>query len=281
MSTITITLPDGSHRTYDSGVTGQQIAASIGRGLAKDALAVSIDGEVRDLARPITADAELKICTWKDDEAKRAFWHSSAHLMAEAVESLFPGAKFGVGPAIDTGFYYDIDLGDHNLDAGDLARIEKRMGELASRDSAYTRETIPWADAVRYFEKKGDQYKLELLEGLKDEEITFYHHGGFTDLCAGPHIPSTGRIKAIKLLSVAGAYWRGNEKNRMLQRKKAGPQEVGTGAGTLSPDPKGGKRASALAAKRNCVARGPGGFPPRRATQAGIPPGHHSPHRQS
>ena len=218
MSTITITLPDGSHRTYDSGVTGQQIAASIGRGLAKDALAVSIDGEVRDLARPITADAELKICTWKDDEAKRAFWHSSAHLMAEAVESLFPGAKFGVGPAIDTGFYYDIDLGDHNLDAGDLARIEKRMGELASRDSAYTRETIPWADAVRYFEKKGDQYKLELLEGLKDEEITFYHHGGFTDLCAGPHIPSTGRIKAIKLLSVAGAYWRGNEKNRMLQR---------------------------------------------------------------
>jgi threonyl-tRNA synthetase len=218
MSTITITLPDGSHRTYDSGVTGQQIAASIGRGLARDALAVSIDGEVRDLARPITADAELKICTWKDDEAKRAFWHSSAHLMAEAVESLFPGAKFGVGPAIDTGFYYDIDLGDHNLDAGDLARIEKKMGELASRDSTYTRETIPWADAVRYFEKKGDQYKLELLEGLKDEEITFYHHGGFTDLCAGPHIPSTGRIKAIKLLSVAGAYWRGNEKNRMLQR---------------------------------------------------------------
>ena len=218
MSTITITLPDGSHRTYDSGVTGQQIAASIGRGLARDALAVSIDGEVRDLARPITADAELKICTWKDDEAKRAFWHSSAHLMAEAVESLFPGAKFGVGPAIDTGFYYDIDLGDHNLDAGDLARIEKKMGELASGDSTYTRETIPWADAVRYFEKKGDQYKLELLEGLKDEEITFYHHGGFTDLCAGPHIPSTGRIKAIKLLSVAGAYWRGNEKNRMLQR---------------------------------------------------------------
>ena len=218
MSTITITLPDGSHRTYDSGVTGQQIAASIGRGLARDALAVSIDGEVRDLARPITADAELKICTWKDDEAKRAFWHSSAHLMAEAVESLFPGAKFGVGPAIDAGFYYDIDLGDHNLDAGDLARIEKKMGELASRDSTYTRETIPWADAVRYFEKKGDQYKLELLEGLKDEEITFYHHGGFTDLCAGPHIPSTGRIKAIKLLSVAGAYWRGNEKNRMLQR---------------------------------------------------------------
>ena len=218
MSTITITLPDGSHRTYDSGVTGQQIAASIGRGLARDALAVSIDGEVRDLARPITADAELKICTWKDDEAKRAFWHSSAHLMAEAVESLFPGAKFGVGPAIDAGFYYDIDLGDHNLDAGDLARIEKKMGELASGDSTYTRETIPWADAVRYFEKKGDQYKLELLEGLKDEEITFYHHGGFTDLCAGPHIPSTGRIKAIKLLSVAGAYWRGNEKNRMLQR---------------------------------------------------------------
>jgi threonyl-tRNA synthetase len=218
MSTITITLPDGSHRTYDSGVTGQQIAASIGRGLARDALAVSIDGEVRDLARPITADAELKICTWKDDEAKRAFWHSSAHLMAEAVESLIPGAKFGVGPAIDTGFYYDIDLGDHNLDAGDLARIEKKMGELASGDSTYTRETIPWADAVRYFEKKGDQYKLELLEGLKDEEITFYHHGGFTDLCAGPHIPSTGRIKAIKLLSVAGAYWRGNEKNRMLQR---------------------------------------------------------------
>ena len=218
MATIHITLPDGSVREFPPGVTGKEIAAGIGRGLARDALAISVNGEVWDLARPIEKDASIRIHTWKDDEAKRTYWHSSAHLMAEAVESLFPGTKFGIGPAIDAGFYYDIDMGDHSLTADDLVRIEKKMSELSSRDVPYRREVKAWDDAVAYFRKKGDQYKLELLDGLKGEEITFYHQGNFTDLCFGPHIPSTGLIKAVKLLSVAGAYWRGNEKNKMLQR---------------------------------------------------------------
>jgi threonyl-tRNA synthetase len=218
MESITVTLPDGSQRSYPPGVTGKAVAESIGPRLAREALAISVDGETRDLARPITSDAAVKILTWSDDEGKHAYWHSSAHLMAEAVEVLFPGAKFGVGPAIETGFYYDIDLGDHSLTADDLGRIERTMVELARRDAAYTRDDVPWERAVEHFRQKGDQYKLELLEGLRGEAISLYHHGGFTDLCAGPHIPSTGRIKAIKLLSVAGAYWRGNEKNKMLQR---------------------------------------------------------------
>ena len=218
METIHITLPDGSKRDFPRGVTGGEIASSIGRGLARDALAISVDGEVHDLARPIDKDASIRIHTWKDEEARRTYWHSSAHLMAEAVESLFPGTKFGIGPAIENGFYYDIDMGDHSLNAEDLARIEKKMTELSSRDVPYRREEKSWDDAVAYFRKKGDQYKLELLDGLKGEEITFYHQGNFTDLCFGPHIPSTGLIKAVKLLSVAGAYWRGNEKNKMLQR---------------------------------------------------------------
>jgi threonyl-tRNA synthetase len=218
MDKINITLPDSSRREFPRGVTGMEVAAAIGRGLARDALAISVDGKVWDLFRPIPGDASIRIHTWKDDEAKRTYWHSSAHLMAEAVESLFPGTKFGIGPAIETGFYYDIDMGDHSLTADDLARIEKKMGELSGRDVPYRREVKPWEDAVAYFRTKGDQYKLELLDGLKGEEITFYHQGNFTDLCSGPHIPSTGLIKAVKLLSVAGAYWRGNEKNKMLQR---------------------------------------------------------------
>ncbi len=218
MDSINITLPDGSKREFPRGVTGKEIAAAIGRGLARDALAISVDGEVRDLSRPISGDASIRIHTWKDDEAKRAYWHSSAHLMAEAVESLFPGTKFGIGPAIENGFYYDLDMGEHSLTTDDLARIEKKMTDLSGRDVPYRREVKPWADAVAYFTNKGDQYKLELLDGLKGEEITFYHQGNFTDLCFGPHIPSTGLIRAIKLLSVAGAYWRGDEKNKMLQR---------------------------------------------------------------
>jgi threonyl-tRNA synthetase len=218
MDSINITLPDGSKREFPRGVTGKEIAAAIGRGLARDALAISVDGEVRDLSRPISGDASIRIHTWKDDEAKRAYWHSSAHLMAEAVESLFPGTKFGIGPAIENGFYYDLDMGEHSLTTDDLARIEKKMTDLSGRDVPYRREVKPWADAVAYFTNKGDQYKLELLDGLKGEEITFYHQGNFTDLCSGPHVPSTGSIKAVKLLSVAGAYWRGNEKNKMLQR---------------------------------------------------------------
>ena len=218
MNQITITLPDGSHRAYAEGTTGQQIAESISKGLARDALSITVNGELWDLFRPISKDAAVTIHTWGDDEGKHAYWHSSAHLMAEAVESLFPGAKFGVGPAIDDGFYYDLDLGDHSLTQDDLKLIEEKMKLLAGRDVPFEREETSWDDAVEYFRKKGDQYKLELLEGLKEERISLYHHGNFTDLCAGPHIPSTGRIKAIKLLNVAGAYWRGSEKNKMLQR---------------------------------------------------------------
>ncbi len=218
MSQINITLPDGSVRAYDSGVTGRHIAESISMGLAREALAVLVNGETRDLARPIADDAEVRILTWKDDQGRHAYWHSSAHLMAEAVELLFPGAKFGIGPAIETGFYYDIDLGEHSLTSDDLVKIEEQMRKLAQEDSPFVRENRDWHDAVDYFTKKGDQYKLELLEGFRGEAISFYHSGAFTDLCSGPHIPSAGRIKAIKLLSVAGAYWRGNEKNKMLQR---------------------------------------------------------------
>lgn len=217
-SQIHITLPDGSVRLYPKGVTGQQIAEDISGRLAREALAISVNGEVWDLFRPIEQDATIKIHTWDDEQAKRTYWHSSAHLMAEAIEALYPGTKFGIGPPIENGFYYDIDMGDHSLTAADLAEIEKKMEELARRDVPYRREVISWDDAVAYFKKKNDPYKLELLEGLKGQTITFYHQGNFTDLCFGPHIPSTGRIKAIKLLNVAGAYWRGSEKNKMLQR---------------------------------------------------------------
>jgi threonyl-tRNA synthetase len=218
MATINITFPDGSQKSFPGGVTGLQIAESISKGLAREALAVEVNGEVWDLNRPIRQDSSIKILKWADDGGKYAYWHSSAHLMAEAVELLYPGTKFGIGPPIETGFYYDIDLGDHSLTAEDLERIEKKMSELSKRDVPYIREEKTWEDAVTYFKAKGDPYKLELLEDLKDQQITFYHQGNFTDLCYGPHIPSTGRIKAIKLLSVAGAYWRGNEKNKMLQR---------------------------------------------------------------
>ncbi|HTP13480.1 MAG TPA: threonine--tRNA ligase [Bacteroidota bacterium] len=218
MSKIKITFPDGNSKEFEQGVTGLQIAEGISKGLAKEALAVEVNGEVRDLARPITVDANVKILKWADDGGKYAYWHSSAHLMAAAMQDLFPQTKFGIGPPVETGFYYDLDLGDHTIVAEDLKRIEDKMRELAAKDDPYVREEKSWDDAVSYFTKKGDQYKLELLQDLKGEQISFYHSGRFTDLCYGPHIPSTGRIKAMKLLSVAGAYWRGNEKNKMLQR---------------------------------------------------------------
>ncbi len=199
-------------------MTGRQIAESISKGLAREALSISVNGKVWDLARPISADATIKIHKWESDEGKETYWHSSAHLMAEAVEALFPGAKFGVGPAIENGFYYDLDLGDHSLTQEDLSRIEAKMREFSQRDEPYRREEIPWEKAAEYFRGKGDQYKLELLDGLKGEVISLYHSGQFTDLCFGPHIPSTGRIKAIKLTGIAGAYWRGDERNKMLQR---------------------------------------------------------------
>jgi threonyl-tRNA synthetase len=218
MPKIRLTFPDGHTREFDGGVTGNDIAKAISSGLAREALAAEVNGEVRDLSRPITGDATIRILKWADEGGKRAFWHSSAHLMAEAVEALFPGAKFGIGPAIDEGFYYDIDLGEHTLSTADLETIEEKMRSLAAHDSPFRREEKPHADAVRYFSEKGDPYKLELLEELKGQSISFYHSGNFTDLCSGPHIPSSGRISAIKLLSVAGAYWRGSEKNKMLQR---------------------------------------------------------------
>jgi threonyl-tRNA synthetase len=218
MASITITFPDGKAREFPHQSTGAEIAKSISAGLAREALAVEYNGEVWDLARPLPADGVLKILKWNDDGGKYAYWHSSAHLMAEAIEALFPGTKFGIGPPIEQGFYYDIDMGGHTLSSDDLARIEEKMTELSQRDVPYTREEKSWDAAVSYFTEKGDPYKLELLEGLKGQSISFYHQGNFTDLCYGPHLPSTGKIKAIKLLSIAGAYWRGNEKNKMLQR---------------------------------------------------------------
>jgi len=218
MPKVKLTFPDGSVREYEQGVTGNDIAKSISPGLARDALSIEVNGEVWDLSRPITSDAVVKILKWQDDGGKFAYWHSSAHLMAEALETLFPGTKFGIGPPIEQGFYYDIDTGDRKLAQEDLARIEEKMVEFSKRDEPYIREEKSWDDAVAYFRKKGDPYKLELLDELKGKIITFYHSGNFTDLCYGPHIPSTGRIKAIKLLTIAGAYWRGSEKNKMLQR---------------------------------------------------------------
>ncbi len=215
---ITITLPDGTTRTAPKGITGWDIAGDISKGLQRHALAVEVNGEVWDLARAIPVDATVRILKWEDDGGKYAYWHSSAHLMAEAIEALFPGTKFGIGPPIENGFYYDLDMGDHSLTSEDLGHIEDRMRDLTKADATYVREEKDWDEAVAYFTKKNDPYKLELLQDLKGETISFYHQGNFTDLCYGPHIPSTGKIKAIKLLSVAGAYWRGNEKNKMLQR---------------------------------------------------------------
>ena len=215
---INITFPDGAVRQYEAGTTALDIARSISEGLARKVLAASVNGQVWDATRPIGQDAELKLLTWNDNEGKSTFWHSSAHLMAEAVESIYPGVKFWVGPPVDNGFYYDMDLGDKKMTEEDLAELEKKMNELAKQNNVYVRKEIPKAEAVSYFAEKGDEYKLDLLGGLNDGEITFYTQGNFTDLCRGPHIPSTGFIKAIKLTSIAGAYWKGDEKNKMLTR---------------------------------------------------------------
>ncbi|PSQ97744.1 MAG: threonine--tRNA ligase [Bacteroidetes bacterium SW_9_63_38] len=216
--TITITLPDGSTQAHPSGTTGYEIAEGIGAGLARDALAIKVNGEVRDLTRPITEDAEVAILTWDDEEGKETFWHSSAHLMAEALQELYPEVEFTIGPPIDQGFYYDVDLGDRTLSSDELEEIEEKMRELARRDVAYERQEVSKDDAIAHYEQEDNEYKLELLEDLEDGEISFYEQGEFTDLCRGPHIPSTGDIKAPKLLSVAGAYWRGDESNPQLTR---------------------------------------------------------------
>ncbi|MEM1126318.1 MAG: threonine--tRNA ligase [Bacteroidota bacterium] len=215
---ISVTLPDGSTRSYAPGVTGLDVATSISAGLGRVALAIKVDGEVRDLTRPIEHDAAIEILTWNDDAGKQTFWHSSAHLMAEALEALYPGVQFGIGPAIENGFYYDVDLGDRTLSADDLPAIEAKMKELARRREAYERREVAKDEALAYFREKGDTYKLELLEGLDDGSITFYTQGDFTDLCRGPHLPDTKPIKAVKLLSLAGAYWRGDETRPQLTR---------------------------------------------------------------
>ncbi len=215
---VNIKFPDGAVRSYEDGITPYQIAKSISEGLAKKVIASSIDGQVKDLTTPINHDSSLKLHTWDDAEAKSTFWHSTAHLLAEAVEATLPGVKFWVGPAIDRGFYYDIDLGGKTISEEDLVQLEKKMDELAKNNNPFVRKEISKTDAIAYFTEKGDEYKLDLLGGLQDGEITFYTQGGFTDLCRGPHIPHTGLIKAIKLTSIAGAYWKGDEKNKQLTR---------------------------------------------------------------
>ncbi len=217
---INITFPDGRVGQYQEGVTALEIAKSISEGLARKVLAANVNGSVWDLSRPIKQDAKLQLLTWDDKDGKTTFWHSTAHLMAEAVEALFPGVKFWVGPATENpqGFYYDMDLGDRKLSENDLAALEKKMNELAKQNNTYQRKDISKADAIRYFTEKNDEYKLDLINGLSDGEITFYTQGGFTDLCRGPHIPSTGLIKAVKLTNIAGAYWKGDEKNKQLTR---------------------------------------------------------------
>ncbi|MBK9273497.1 MAG: threonine--tRNA ligase [Flavobacteriales bacterium] len=215
---INVTLPDGSVRSYDHGVSAMDVAKSISEGLARNVLAAKVNGEVRDANRPLPGDCTLQLLTWNDPDGKATMWHSSAHLMAEAIEALYPGTKFGIGPPIEQGFYYDIDLGERVIGEGDFAAIEARMKELAAKKSVYQRKEVGKADAIAYFKEKDDEYKLELLEGLNDGEITFYTQGGFTDLCRGPHIPDTSFIKAAKVMSVAGAYWRGDEKRKQLTR---------------------------------------------------------------
>jgi threonyl-tRNA synthetase len=215
---IKITLPDGAVKEYEQGVTALDIAKSISEGLARKVLAAQINGQVWDATRPIHEDASLKLLTWEDTDGKSTFWHSSAHLMAEAVESMFPGVKFWVGPPLENGYYYDMDLGGRQLTEEDLRKLEVKMNELAKKNSNYIRKEISKDDAIKYFTEKGDEYKLDLLNGLNDGGITFYTQGGFTDLCRGPHIPNTGFIKAIKLTNIAGAYWKGDEKNKMLTR---------------------------------------------------------------
>lgn len=215
---INIKLPDNSNRQYPKGVTALEVARDISEGLARNVLAAKVNGEVWDATRTLNQDSDLQLLTWNDDEGKAAMWHSSAHLMAEAVELLFPGVKFGIGPDIENGFYYDIDFGENEISDKDLLNIEKKMLELARQKQTFQRKEVSKADAEKYFGDKGDEYKLELISDLQDGEITLYESGSFTDLCRGPHIPTTGFIKAIKLTSIAGAYWRGDEKRKQLTR---------------------------------------------------------------
>ncbi len=215
---ISITFPDGNIREYKDGSTALEIATSISEGLARNVLSAKVNGEIWDATRPITSDATLSLYTFKNPEGQASFWHSSAHLLAEAIEALYPGTKFGIGPAIDNGFYYDIDTGDKSLSLDDLGAIENKILELAREKNPFTRKEVSKSDALSYFKEKNDEYKVELLEDLEDGSITFYEQGNFTDLCRGPHIPHTGFIKAVKLTKVAGAYWRGDETRKQMTR---------------------------------------------------------------
>lgn len=215
---VKISFPDGAIREYEEGVSSMDVALSISEGLARNVLSASVNGEVWDASRPIHEDATIQFHTWRDKEGKATFWHSSAHVLAEAVEALYPGTKFGIGPNIETGFYYDIDTGDTVLSSADFEKIEAKMKELASQKNAFVRTEVSKSDAISYFKEKEDEYKLELIDGLDDGSITFYNQGNFTDLCRGPHIPHTGAIKAIKLMSLAGAYWRGDETRKQMTR---------------------------------------------------------------
>ncbi len=215
---IKITLPDGSIREVAAGTTALDIATSISEGLARNVLSANINGEIWDATRPITTDSSLSLLTWNDKDGKNTMWHSSAHLMAEALEALYPGIKLAIGPPIENGFYYDVDFGEHAFGDGDFKKVEDKMLELARQKNKFERTEISKQDAVSYFKEKNDPYKLELLEDLEDGNITFYTQGGFTDLCRGPHIPHTGFIKAVKIMTVAGAYWRGDENNKQLTR---------------------------------------------------------------
>ncbi|MFN9394114.1 MAG: threonine--tRNA ligase, partial [Flavobacteriales bacterium] len=215
---ITITLPDGSNRKVAAGTSALDVAQSISEGLARNVLAAEVNGEVIDPTRPIQSDATLKLLTWNDESGKSTMWHSSAHLMAEALEALYPGVKLAIGPPIENGFYYDVDFGNHEFAQSDFPKVEKKMLELAREKNPYIRREVSKAEALQYFTEKGDPYKIELINDLEDGTITFYTQGNFTDLCRGPHIPNTGFIRATKLMNVAGAYWRGDEKNKMLTR---------------------------------------------------------------
>ena len=216
---IKITLPDGNVRQIEKGTTAIELAMSISEGLARNVLSATVNGKIWDATRPIITDSSITLHTWEDKEGKKSFWHSSAHLMAEALEALYPGIRLGIGPPIENGFYYDIDLGDdRTISSEDFDKIERKMKELASQKNKFARKDISKADAITYFTKKGDEYKLELLEELEDGDITFYTQGNFTDLCKGPHIPSTSKIRAIKLLNIAGAYWRGDESRKQMTR---------------------------------------------------------------
>ena len=215
---IKITFPDNSVKEFESGVTPLEIAESISPRLAKEVLASEINGQEWDLTRPVTEDATIKLFKWEDAEGKHAFWHSSAHLLAEALQELYPGVKFGIGPAIENGFYYDIDPGEHQITSADFPKIEKKMLELAQKKEAIVRKDISKADALKMFGDRGEEYKCELISELEDGHITTYTQGNFTDLCRGPHLPSTEAIKAVKVMSLAGAYWRGDEKRNQLVR---------------------------------------------------------------